>query len=89
MFADWRSGVEGTAAGIRRRPLRRRSRNVGIIGAGMMGISIAAAHVEHQIPVVISDVNRAALVGAAASIAADLPAADSLRPASRVRIWSV
>ncbi len=54
--------------------------NVGIIGAGMMGISIAAAHVEHQVPVVISDVNRAALAGAAASISADLPAAIRSEP---------
>lgn len=54
--------------------------NVGIIGAGMMGISIAAAHIEHQVPVVISDVNRAALAGAAASISADLPAAIRSEP---------
>ena len=32
--------------------------NVGILGAGMMGMSIAAAHVEHQVPVVVSDVDR-------------------------------
>ena len=55
-------------------------KNVGIIGAGMMGISIAAAHAEHQVPVVISDVNRAALAGAASSIIADLPVAIRSEP---------
>jgi len=52
--------------------------NVGILGAGMMGISIAAAHVEHRLPVVVSDINDTVLAGAAASIAADLPPA--IRP---------
>jgi 3-hydroxyacyl-CoA dehydrogenase len=49
-------------------------KNVGIFGAGMMGISIAVAHVERQVPVVVSDVNPAVLAAAAASITADLPA---------------
>jgi len=52
--------------------------NVGILGAGMMGISIAAAHVEHRLPGVVSDINDTVLAGAAASIAADLPPA--IRP---------
>lgn len=38
-----------------------------------MGTAIAAAHVEHQLPVVICDVNEAALADAPASIAAALP----------------
>jgi 3-hydroxyacyl-CoA dehydrogenase len=50
-------------------------RSVGILGAGMMGISIAAAHVERQLSVVVCDVDETVLAGAAASIAADLPAA--------------
>jgi 3-hydroxyacyl-CoA dehydrogenase len=49
-------------------------KNVGIFGAGMMGVSIAVAHVERQVPVVVSDVNPAVLAGAAASITAELPA---------------
>ncbi len=49
-------------------------RNVGILGAGMMGISIAAAHVEYRVPVVVSNINEAVLAGAAASIAAELSA---------------
>ena len=57
--------------------------NVGILGAGMMGISIAAAHVEHRLPVVVSDINEAVLAGAAASIAADLPAAVRSQPQTR------
>ena len=51
--------------------------SVGIIGAGMMGTAIAAAHVQHRFPVVIHDANTEALEGAAASIAAELRAAGS------------
>jgi 3-hydroxyacyl-CoA dehydrogenase len=51
-----------------------RIENVGILGAGMMGRAIASAHVEHQVPVVISDVNEGVLAEAAAAIAAELPA---------------
>jgi 3-hydroxyacyl-CoA dehydrogenase len=36
-------------------------RSVGIIGAGVMGAEIAAAHVKHNLPVVIFDSNPAAL----------------------------
>ena len=50
------------------------------MGAGMMGRAIAAAHVEHQLPVVISDSNEAVLAEAVASIA-DLTA----RAASRIQ----
>jgi 3-hydroxyacyl-CoA dehydrogenase len=46
---------------------------VGILGAGMMGRAIAAAHVEHRVPVVITDINEKALAEAAAAIAAELP----------------
>lgn len=48
---------------------------VGILGAGMMGTAIAAAHIEHQVPVVISDVDETVLAGAAAAIIESLPAA--------------
>lgn len=48
-------------------------RSVGILGAGRMGVSIAAAHVACQVPVVLSNVNEAVLAQATASIFADLP----------------
>lgn len=35
--------------------------SVGIVGAGMMGRAIASVHIEHQVPVVISDSNEAVL----------------------------
>jgi 3-hydroxyacyl-CoA dehydrogenase/enoyl-CoA hydratase/3-hydroxybutyryl-CoA epimerase/3-hydroxyacyl-CoA dehydrogenase/enoyl-CoA hydratase/3-hydroxybutyryl-CoA epimerase/enoyl-CoA isomerase len=54
---------------------------VGILGGGMMGVSIAAAHVEHRVPVVVNDVDEAVLAGAAASIAADLPLEIRAQPA--------
>jgi 3-hydroxyacyl-CoA dehydrogenase len=47
--------------------------SVGILGAGMMGTAIAAAHVAFQLPIVISDVNEAALGNAMAAISAELP----------------
>ena len=53
--------------------------SVGIIGAGMMGTAIAAAHVEHRLPVVVSDADEAVLAGAVASIADELAAAIASR----------
>ena len=50
---------------------------MGIIGAGLMGTSIAAAHVRHGLPVVIHDGNQDALAGALAAITAELGEADS------------
>lgn len=49
--------------------------SVGILGAGLMGTAIAMAHVEHQLPVVMCDVNEAALADATTAIAAEFPAA--------------
>jgi 3-hydroxyacyl-CoA dehydrogenase len=46
--------------------------SVGILGAGMMGRAIAAAHVAHRLPVVICDVNESFLAEATASLAAEL-----------------
>ncbi len=46
--------------------------SVGIVGAGMMGAAIAAAHLNHDLPVVITDTDRGALVGARNRIAAEL-----------------
>ena len=60
---------------------------VGIIGAGMMGTAIAAAHVQHRFPVVIHDTDTETLEGAAGSIAAELLAAGShLSPGSFRRL---
>lgn len=50
--------------------------SVGIIGAGLMGTSIAAAHVRHGLPVVIHDANQDALAGVVAAIAAELRETD-------------
>jgi len=47
-------------------------RSVGIVGAGMMGTAIAAAHVKRALPVVITDTDEQALAGAAERIAAEL-----------------
>ena len=49
-----------------------RIKSVGIIGAGMMGKAIAAAHVEHGLSVVVNDANEAVLSGAAAAIEGEL-----------------
>jgi 3-hydroxyacyl-CoA dehydrogenase len=46
--------------------------SVGIIGAGMMGTAIAAAHVQHRLPVVIHDADGDVLGRADAAIAAEL-----------------
>ena len=55
-------------AQVEPRPIR----SVGIVGAGMMGTAIAAAHVKRDLPVVITDTDQEALAGAAERIAAEL-----------------
>lgn len=47
-------------------------RSVGIVGAGMMGASIAAVHVKRDLPVVITDADEDMLSGAAGRIAQEL-----------------
>ena len=64
-------GVDQRAAGPRK------IGSVGIVGAGVMGTAIAAAHVQYRLPVVIHDGNAAVLGRAAAAIAAELRKADS------------
>jgi 3-hydroxyacyl-CoA dehydrogenase len=49
--------------------------NVGIVGAGMMGRAIAAAHVECLLPVVLTDANQATMTQAVAAITAESSAA--------------
>jgi 3-hydroxyacyl-CoA dehydrogenase/enoyl-CoA hydratase/3-hydroxybutyryl-CoA epimerase/3-hydroxyacyl-CoA dehydrogenase/enoyl-CoA hydratase/3-hydroxybutyryl-CoA epimerase/enoyl-CoA isomerase len=61
-------------------------RDVGILGAGRMGISIAAAHVEQRVPVVVNDVNEAVLAEAAASIVAELSERIRSQPESVLRL---
>jgi 3-hydroxyacyl-CoA dehydrogenase len=49
-------------------------RSVGIVGAGVMGAEIAAAHIKHNLPVNIFDNNPAALATIAARTSAELAA---------------
>ncbi len=46
--------------------------SVGIIGAGVMGTEIAAAHVASRMPVVVCDADQGVLAGATGAIAAEL-----------------
>jgi 3-hydroxyacyl-CoA dehydrogenase/enoyl-CoA hydratase/3-hydroxybutyryl-CoA epimerase/3-hydroxyacyl-CoA dehydrogenase/enoyl-CoA hydratase/3-hydroxybutyryl-CoA epimerase/enoyl-CoA isomerase len=69
----WMAGGERQDSAISAWPPRpRKIRSVGIIGAGVMGTAIAAAHVRQQLPVVIHDANEEALERATAAIAAEL-----------------
>ncbi len=64
-------GNTGGGAGITRvRPIR----SVGIIGAGVMGAEIAAAHIKHNLPVTIFDANPAVLSTIAQRTLAELTA---------------
>jgi len=58
--------------------------SVGIVGTGIMGTAIAAAHVRRNRPVVISDADRAALETAPERIAAEL--ADEAAPGEVQRL---
>jgi 3-hydroxyacyl-CoA dehydrogenase len=46
--------------------------SVGIIGAGVMGAAIAAAHVRHRLPVILSDIDPEKLDRVPAAVAAEL-----------------
>jgi 3-hydroxyacyl-CoA dehydrogenase/enoyl-CoA hydratase/3-hydroxybutyryl-CoA epimerase/3-hydroxyacyl-CoA dehydrogenase/enoyl-CoA hydratase/3-hydroxybutyryl-CoA epimerase/enoyl-CoA isomerase len=63
----------------------RKIRSVGIIGAGLMGTAIAAAHVRHGLPVVIHDADEQALGRATAAIAAELGATEDDGPPGSLR----
>jgi len=63
-----RRQVEAAYASVR----TGRVRSVGIVGAGVMGASIVAAVLKHEIPVVITDVDKRALARLPAAIAANL-----------------
>ena len=73
-IADW--GRQCRAA-VQRAGVPLKIGNVGIIGAGMMGTSIAAAHVKFRLPVVIHDLDAESLDRAEARIADALDKADS------------
>jgi 3-hydroxyacyl-CoA dehydrogenase/enoyl-CoA hydratase/3-hydroxybutyryl-CoA epimerase/3-hydroxyacyl-CoA dehydrogenase/enoyl-CoA hydratase/3-hydroxybutyryl-CoA epimerase/enoyl-CoA isomerase len=69
----WMAEGERKESAISQKPdSPRKIRSVGIIGAGMMGTAIAAAHVRHRLPVVIHDADEEALGRATALIAAEL-----------------
>ena len=57
--------------------------SVGIVGAGLMGISIAAAHLKYRLPVVLADARPEALAAVperlTAELAQDMPAAEARR----------
>jgi 3-hydroxyacyl-CoA dehydrogenase/enoyl-CoA hydratase/3-hydroxybutyryl-CoA epimerase/3-hydroxyacyl-CoA dehydrogenase/enoyl-CoA hydratase/3-hydroxybutyryl-CoA epimerase/enoyl-CoA isomerase len=61
----------------------RNLQSLGIVGAGMMGIAIAAAHLKYRLPVVLADSNADALSTVRqrliAELAADMPAGDATR----------
>jgi 3-hydroxyacyl-CoA dehydrogenase/enoyl-CoA hydratase/3-hydroxybutyryl-CoA epimerase/3-hydroxyacyl-CoA dehydrogenase/enoyl-CoA hydratase/3-hydroxybutyryl-CoA epimerase/enoyl-CoA isomerase len=62
-------------------------RSVGIVGAGVMGAAIAAAHIRHGVRVVICDANDAVLAkihDTVATLVADTPGASNFSP-SHVR----
>lgn len=61
-------------------------RRMGVVGAGLMGTSIAAASVRHGLPTVISDADPAAVAAAPGRIAAELN--DPLSPAEADRAVS-
>jgi len=50
--------------------------SVGIVGAGLMGVSIAAAHLRHGLPVVVFDHDPAAMASAPRRVAEQLSAYD-------------
>ncbi len=76
-IADW-SRQETSVS--RRRAGPRKIGSVGIIGAGMMGTAIAAAHVRYRLPVMIHDADEEVLGRAKASIAAELDEAEGRFP---------
>jgi len=61
--------------------------SVGIVGAGMMGRAIAAAHLKHDLPVAITDVDEAAVLAVPERIVAEL-ARDVPPPAAKAAVAS-
>lgn len=73
----------GCAAG--RRDASRPIQSVGILGAGVMGISIAAAHVRYGLPVIISDIDRNAIDRAPSAVEEELRQGGMECPAQNLR----
>jgi 3-hydroxyacyl-CoA dehydrogenase len=63
-----REALGRTPASMASQPIE----TVGILGAGLMGISIAAAHVKHRLPVIINDADETVLAAAPTLIGAEL-----------------
>jgi 3-hydroxyacyl-CoA dehydrogenase len=78
-LTQWACRDDADAPGAAR---PREVRSVAVIGAGIMGTAVAAASVEHGLPVVIIDRDAAALAAAPTKVTADLgqigPAASSM-----------
>jgi 3-hydroxyacyl-CoA dehydrogenase len=79
MLSTAMENVRGLAAWGRREPIadrqpagRRKIGSVGILGAGMMGTAIAAAHALYRLPVVLYDANPNVLNRAGDAVAAEL-----------------
>jgi 3-hydroxyacyl-CoA dehydrogenase/enoyl-CoA hydratase/3-hydroxybutyryl-CoA epimerase/3-hydroxyacyl-CoA dehydrogenase/enoyl-CoA hydratase/3-hydroxybutyryl-CoA epimerase/enoyl-CoA isomerase len=81
-IADWGRQSQGVASPT---PAPLKIGNVGIIGAGMMGTSIAAAHVQHRFPVIVYDINAEARERAPARIAEELANGSSHLEAGSLR----
>ncbi|MEN6405153.1 MAG: 3-hydroxyacyl-CoA dehydrogenase NAD-binding domain-containing protein [Thermoguttaceae bacterium] len=75
----------GRQAPVAARPIAfRRIARVGIVGAGQMGTAIAAAHVQHRMPVVILDADPGAMRRATERIAEELRRSESHLPWRRL-----
>jgi 3-hydroxyacyl-CoA dehydrogenase len=66
---DWNKQDTGLGPGL---VVPRAIRSVGVVGAGTMGLAIAAAHAKHDLRVVLTDASQAALESVPARLAAEL-----------------
>ena len=74
---DWIADWNRRESSLSRGPAGpRKIGSVGVIGAGMMGTAIAAAHVRYRLPVLIHDADAEVLGRAKTSIAAELDEAE-------------
>lgn len=78
---EWKQAERGDGA-VAERPVR----SVGIVGAGMMGVAVAAACVQHELSVVLTDANPDVLATAADRIGAEITEGDSPLDDTRARI---
>ena len=66
---QWNQSVQG---GWEPEASERTIRKAGVVGAGMMGVAIAALHVRRELPIVITDADSAVLAAAAGRIVEEL-----------------